>query len=145
MSKRGLTILALAGALAAPSWSQPAQAPALVALANIERGQWVLRSREDPSENRSVCIADPRSLLQIRHSGANCSRYVIESAAKTATVHYTCPGQGHGRTTIRVETGKLVQIESQGIVMGEPFAVALEGRKTGACGTATGALLSNQR
>lgn len=137
--------MAFAGAVAAPGLSQPAQAPTLVALTGIERGQWSLRSREDPSENRSVCVADPRALLQIRHSGANCSRYVIESAAKTATVHYTCPGQGHGRTTIRVETAKLVQIESQGIAKGEPFAVALEGRKIGSCGTATGALHRSQR
>lgn len=140
MTVRCATLLAFAAGIAAPGLSQPAQAPALPALAMLEPGQWALRSRVKPAENRSICIADPRMLLQIRHSGANCSRYVIANNPKDATVHYTCPGQGHGRTTIRVESARLVQIETQGIASREPFSVALEGRRTGQCGTVTGIL-----
>jgi hypothetical protein len=55
-------------------------------------------------------------------------------------VHYTCPGAGHGRTTVRVETPRLVQIESQGMARNEPFAIRLEGRRTGNCGTRVGML-----
>jgi len=50
-----------------------------------------------------------------------------------ATIHYTCPGRGYGRTTIAVETSKLVRIDTQGIVDGMPFATEFEGRKIGMC------------
>jgi hypothetical protein len=42
-------------------------------------------------------------------------------------------GQGYGRTQIRRETDGLVQIDSQGIVNGLPFAFSAEGRRTGDC------------
>jgi hypothetical protein len=132
--------LLLFSGMAIPGLSQPAQAPSLPALSTVQPGQWALRSRDDPSENRTLCIADPRALLQVRHGGAACNRFVIASNPKDATVHYTCPGAGHGRTTIRVETPRLVQIESQGIANREPFAVSMEGRRTGACGIQTGSL-----
>jgi hypothetical protein len=140
MTMRRYKWLAVLVGFAAPGLSQPAQAPALPAVSMLQPGQWALRSREDPTENRSICVADPRMLLQVRHSGANCNRFVIESHPKDATVHYTCPGHGHGRTTIRVESSRLVHIESQGIANREPFAVLLEGRRTGDCGTVTGVL-----
>jgi hypothetical protein len=140
MTYRQFLPFALVAGIAAPGFSQPAQAPALPALAMLQPGQWALRSRDDPSENRSLCIADTRVLLQVRHSGASCNRFIIASNPKDATVHYTCPGAGHGRTTIRVETPRLAQIESQGMVNREPFSVTLEGRRTGECGTVTGSL-----
>jgi hypothetical protein len=126
----------VAATLAVPAWSQPASAPTLAALNAIEAGQWQLRSRSDPSENRSICLGDTRTLLQIRHGHAACSRFVIANDPKAATVHYTCPGAGHGRTTVRVETPRLIQLDSQGIAENEPFALAFEGRRVGACGSA---------
>lgn len=123
----------------APLRSQPA-APPLTALALIEPGEWQLRSRGDPVENRSICIGDPRHLLQVRHGRIACTRFIIANAAREATVHYTCAGAGNGRTTLRVETPRLIQIESQGIADNEPFALQFEGRRIGTCGSVTGAL-----
>ncbi|MEY2927216.1 MAG: hypothetical protein RL367_1693 [Pseudomonadota bacterium] len=126
----------VAAALAVPAWSQPASAPTLVALTSLEPGQWQLRSRSEPNENRSICLGDTQNLIQIRHGHATCSRFVIANDAKSATVHYTCPGAGHGRTTVRVETPRLIQLDSQGIADNEPFALTFEGRRVGACGVA---------
>jgi hypothetical protein len=125
----GGSLVALTGA------AQPSRAPAIAALGQIEPGQWQLRERKGTQTvgTRRLCVADAASLLQIRHSGANCSRYVIENTPKSATVHYTCPGAGHGRTSIRVENPRLVQIASQGIADNAPFDVALEGRRLGDC------------
>lgn len=102
----------------------------------VEPGQWDLRSRVQPTENRSICVTDPAVLLQLRHGGATCNRFVITNDPQVTTVQYSCTGTGTGRTTVRVETPRLVQIESQGIVNREPFLIALEGRHTGACAAA---------
>ena len=109
----------------------PAQAPTFVALNGLEHGQWELR--ETGGTNRAVCLGDPTSLFQQRHRGVQCSRFVIENGATSATVHYTCPGAGHGRTTITVETPRLIRIESQGLDAGAPFSFEMEGRRVGAC------------
>lgn len=123
--------------LAAPLWGQPANAPTLAAISGLEPGQWQLRSSEGGA-SRSVCVSDTRTLLQTEHAGVACNRFVIANDPRQATVHYTCPGAGHGRTTIRVETPRLIQIDTQGVSRNEPFAVRLEGRRTGACSTRVG-------
>lgn len=109
-----------------------AQAPSFVALNAVEPGQWQLR--EVGGAARAMCVGDPSALFQLRGRGGNCSRFVIENEATSATVHYTCPGSGHGRTTISVETPRLMRIDSQGIDSGAPFAIEIEARRTGACG-----------
>jgi hypothetical protein len=109
----------------------PVDSPSLVALNAIQPGQWTLRARNGTS--RSLCLGDMRQLLQIRHGAASCTRFVVDNDPKQAVVHYTCVGGGNGRTTIRVETPRLIQIESQGIADKEPFELALEGRRTGQC------------
>jgi hypothetical protein len=118
--------------------SQPPEA--LPAIAKLQPGQWALTVRDDPAESRSICIADPHALLQIEHSRASCSRFVIANSLREATVHYTCPGRGHGRTTVRTETPRLAQIETQGIVSGAPFSMVFEARRTGDCAAVTGLL-----
>lgn len=130
-------IIALTIAVATPVFGEAANAPPLKALALIEQGQWDFRSRAQPSESRSLCVTDPMILLQLRHSGASCTRFVIANDAQITTVQYSCTGAGNGRTTLRVETPRLVQIESQGIANREPFAIEFEGRRTGACGAVT--------
>ena len=125
---------ALAGALmmvGVTAFAQPAQGPHFAALDTMQGGQWMLR--ETGGQARAMCVRDPATLFQLRSRGAGCSRFVIENAATTATVHYTCPGRGHGRTTIAVETPRLVRIESEGIEGGAPFSVEIEARRTGAC------------
>lgn len=124
----GMVMMTGVTALAAP-----AQAPRFAALAPVQQGQWVLR--DTSGARSSVCVRDPASLFQMRHRGAQCSRFVIENGPSSATVHYTCPGSGHGRTTITVETPRLLRIESGGIEGGQPFAIELEARRSGACGT----------
>lgn len=104
---------------------------ALVALNAIERGQWQLR--EAGGGTSKLCVTNPATLLQLRHPGAQCTQVVVENSRDTATIHYTCPGHGYGRTTVSVETSKLVRIDTQGIVDGMPFASDLEGRKLGTC------------
>ncbi|TKD51276.1 DUF3617 domain-containing protein [Sphingomonas baiyangensis] len=112
-----------------------AQAPSLRALAQIEPGRWQLRDMDDGT-SRSMCVTDPRTLLQLRHATAgSCSRFVIEDAPRLSTVHYTCAGAGHGRTSITIETPRLIRITTQGLAGGLPFETRIEARRTGSCGT----------
>lgn len=122
--------LALGGLFTAGTLS--AQGDALAMLAGLQRGQWTVTSR-DGGPSRSLCLGNPAQLLQLRHAGSACSRYVVEDGADKVTVQYTCRGNGYGRTSIRRETSTLVQIESQGIESGRPFQFQAEARRTGAC------------
>lgn len=133
--RAGLTGLILgAGASAAP-----ASGPSLAMLDQLEKGQWELRDRDDHRLVRASCLGDARSMIQISHARSNCSRYIIEDSTNAVTVNYTCPGAGHGRTSIRRETNRLVQIETQGIADGAPFSRTIEARRVGACHTSISA------
>ena len=109
---------------------------ALNVLTRVEPGRWELKPYDGQGVIRRLCIADAASLLQLEHPGAACSRYVIDNQPGTATVHYTCPGAGHGRTTIRVESGQLLDIQSQGIADKAPFDSRWEARRLGPCQSA---------
>jgi hypothetical protein len=130
MARSALAGLLLAAALGAPA---PARAPQLAALAGIEIGQWQLKEAGPTAPVRSICISDPAMLLQLGHSGAQCSRFVIADAPDGVTVHYTCPGAGHGRTTIAIETPRLLHVQTQGIAAGAPFDMDYEARRVGNC------------
>ena len=133
MQMRAIVRPALAGSLfLCGLTAAPAQAPQLAALSSIEQGEWQLREVGAHNPARQLCVSDPALLLQIVQGEAPCSRFVIENAANTATVHYTCP-TGHGRTTITIETPRLFQLKTQGIMNGAPFDYDFEGRRTGAC------------
>ena len=116
----------------------PAQAPTLAMLDQLEKGGWQLRERGSTEVTQTMCFGDPRRMIQLFHPRANCSRYIIEDTPKSVTVHYTCPGAGHGRTTIRAETNRLVQVDTQGIADGKPFSQAYEARRSGACAAGGG-------
>lgn len=116
--------------LAAPAVGQR---PALAMLSQLERGNWEVRERGAGGDVQRICMADGRRLIQLRHPAAACDRIVISDTASSVTVQYTCPGLGYGRTTIRRETNQLVQIDSQGIAGGLPFAFAAEGRRLSDC------------
>jgi hypothetical protein len=120
-------VLALAGVGALG-----AQDGELDMLASLQRGQWTVTS-QDGGPTRSLCLGNPAQLLQLRHAGRACNRYVVEEEADKVTVQYNCRGSGYGRTTIRRETAALVQIESQGVARGAPFQFRAEARRTGAC------------
>ncbi len=128
LARIALVALGLAGAGAVP-----AQTPSLAMLDRLEKGSWQLRERGSNSVVQTMCLGDARRMIQIYHPRGTCSRYVIEDTPDAVTVHYTCPGAGHGRTTIRSETNRLVQIDTQGIAEGKPFSQAIEARRTGGC------------
>ncbi len=124
----GASIATMGSAGAAPA--DPA-VPA--ALATLQPGQWALRSRDGTAPAKSLCLGDPRVLLQIRHGNAACNKYLIANNPSETIVHYSCPGNGYGRTSVRVETPRVIQIESQGIESNSPFDWAYEGRRVGVC------------
>lgn len=124
---RPVWLLAFGASLIAAA---PAQTPSV--LGGIEPGNWQLRELGGGS-SRALCITDPASLLQIQHGMADCTRRLIEDSPRAATVHYTCPGAGHGRTVLTLETGRSLALETQGIDHGEPFDQRYQLTRTGAC------------
>lgn len=119
-----LTVAALA------AWPAAAHAPG--PLAQLERGSWQLVG---PAGNAlaTLCLGDPLLLAQPQHGPQPCTREILASDAHSVTVNYFCPGMGRGRTLLRVETPRLVQIDSQGLHNGAPFALRAQARKTGPC------------
>jgi len=109
-----------------------AQSPSLAMLDGLQKGEWEVRPR-DGSAAKRICLRTGRELIQLRHRQSGCNRYVVEDGNNEVTVQYTCKGNGYGRTSIRRETGALVQLETQGIEGGQPFAYAAEARRVGAC------------
>ena len=105
----------------------------LRALKAIEPGQWQLRSRTDPAAARSLCVADPTALVQLRHPGMTCKRFIIADQPHMAVIQYSCRGSGYGRTMVSVETPRLVKLTTQGAGKAGPFDETFEARRTGAC------------
>ncbi|MEP6867675.1 MAG: hypothetical protein ABJA20_04100 [Novosphingobium sp.] len=106
-------------------------------LGRLDTGRWELRTRGasdgDSDRVERVCMQGGMSLIQLRHPDQLCEKVVIEDSSRDITVQYTCRGHGYGRTHIRRESGRLIQIETQGIVAGLPFDFAAEGRRIGDC------------
>lgn len=127
-----LVVMAAAAGGAAVALPATAQAPSLSMLDRLDRGEWTVRIRGS-GEQKRVCLRTGRELIQLRHTGSACSRYVVEDRAGQVTVQYSCTGNGYGRTSIRRESGALAQIESQGIADGKPFEFTAEARRVGAC------------
>jgi len=125
-------MLGLAAAVGA-AFPLLAQRPPLGMLDGLDRGRWELRAREPGGDIQHVCVGDVRGLIQLRHPGNACQRLVVDDSDSEVTVQYTCPGRGFGRTHIRRETGRLVQIDTQGVAGGLPFSSSLEGRRVGEC------------
>jgi len=125
---------AIAGLLVAFSAPATGQRPALAMLNELDAGRWELRVRDDGSVER-LCLPDVKRLIQLRHPADACERLIVTDAASEVTVQYTCRGRGYGRTHIRRETSRLVQIDTQGIADGLPFAFAAEARRVGDCAT----------
>ncbi len=111
------------------------QGPVLNMLNQIEPGRWVVRiqSASAGMQTETLCIKDGRKLIQLRHPAQLCERTIVNDSADSVTIQYTCQGKGYGLTSIRRESGRLVQIESQGIADGSPFEFRAEARKYGEC------------
>jgi hypothetical protein len=123
----GTAVLLLAATPAA------GQRQSLVMLDRIQTGQWELVARDGSRARERICLRDGRRLIQLRHPASTCERLVVEDSATEVTVQYTCRGQGFGRTSIRMENSRLIQVETQGIAGGLPFELSAEGRYVGAC------------
>lgn len=139
---KGITLMKAIGASSAaflvfslsatPSFSANAQAPELGLLTGLQKGEWTLKQRGS-KVSKKVCLGNPAVLLQIQHSGAACSRYVIQDTPKSVRVSYKCGSADHGVTTIKRESSGLIQLQSQGIKDNAPFSLNFEGRRTGSC------------
>ncbi|HNJ48327.1 MAG TPA: hypothetical protein PK479_07845 [Novosphingobium sp.] len=123
-----------AGAMVALVVPASAQGPSLTMLSSLAPGRWELRIREAGAVPERICLPDSRRLIQLRHPQGACEQFVVQNSASEITVQYTCRGRGYGRTHIRRETDRLVQIDSQGIADGLPFEFSAEGRRVGDCG-----------
>jgi hypothetical protein len=134
--RRSLVAVAATLMIAAPGLTQAVGK--LTALARLEPGLWQLRNLDDRRPLPSICIGDPNLLMQVQHRNSPCSRLVIANGPRGATVQYTCPAGGFGRTSIRVETPRLAQIDTQGIVDNTPFGYRAEARRVGGCGGSEG-------
>lgn len=129
-----IATIALFGAGLCAAWPASTQQPAAnPMLARLESGQWELRAQSGGARIGTICLGNPILLAQPRHGAGNCSRDVVAADENSITVNYSCPGIGRGRTTIRFETPRLVQIDSQGLDRGAPFALRAQARRTGAC------------
>ncbi|MFC4257005.1 hypothetical protein ACFOWT_16400 [Croceibacterium xixiisoli] len=109
-----------------------AQAPELAMLGSLEKGGWSLRVRDDGS-TQQICLRNGQELIQLQHRQPGCNRFVVEDGADHVVVQYTCRGSGYGRTTIRRESPRLVQIQTTGIANGTPFSLNGEARFQGRC------------
>ncbi len=134
MTMMAMRVLGACAGLMGASWASAAVAPVPQALRALEVGEWELRGRGEGAETHKLCVTDLRQLLQVRHGRALCSSFTISDSASAVSVNYDCAAAGNGRTDLRVETAKLVQIRSQGIANGAPFAFSAEGRHVGSCG-----------
>lgn len=127
------TAVAAMLALAAPAMGA---GPSPAMLERIDAGQWEVRFREAGAVPQRMCMSSGQALIQLRHPGTACERFVVEDGPNEVVVQYTCRGRGYGRTHIRRETSRLVQIDSRGIANGLPFEFSAEARRTGNCGGA---------
>ena len=98
----------------------------------IEPGLWNLRMR-DGSESERICLMNARPLIQLRHPALRCRQIVVNQDEDELTIQYACSGQGFGRTRLRIESPRLIQVETQGVAGKSPFDFAVEARRVGAC------------
>lgn len=126
--------LGAAGCVAALSSPGYANRTALQMLEQLQQGRWELRPYRGSGAER-LCLIDRRRLVQLRHPDRACEQVILEDTPDAITVQYTCRGHGYGRTRIRRESGQLIQFETQGIVDGQPYELAAEGRRVSDCAT----------
>jgi hypothetical protein len=126
----GALVVAMVAGFAAPVLA--ARQP-LAMLDEVESGRWELRMRDPAGAVERICMRDARRLIQMRHPFDNCERLIVNDTPTDVTVQYTCRGRGYGRTHIRRESNRLLQVDSQGIAEGLPFAFVAEARRIGDC------------
>ncbi len=126
-------VIAVVGFAAVAVPGAEGQRRPLAMLDGLADGRWELRIRDDKNHIERLCLRNGRSLIQLRHPDLGCETLVVEDSSDSVIVQYTCRGRGYGRTHIRKETSSLVQVETQGVAHGLPFAFSAEARRTGDC------------
>ena len=122
----------------APPTPAPAQSGPLAIAGALKPGQWEVRFTDGGGEVvQRLCLGDPSALIQIRHPKTTCNRLVLANDPTAATVHYSCPGAGWGRTNLRANGPESVRIETQGIAANAPFSFSAVGKRTGECESGT--------
>lgn len=109
--------------------AQPVQP--LTALNSLQPGLWELKTRGAPP--RTMCVTNMAAFLRLRHAHAECSTLVIANGPTSATVQYSCPGAGWGRTTVHAISSGSATIDTQGIADRAPFAFESDARRIGSC------------
>lgn len=120
-------------AMAAFAGAAPAQTPSIPALDGLASGEWELSFRDSDRKDR-ICLGDPKQFLQVMHRRNSCSHYIIEQSPNSARVSYKCSARGHGVTSLRRETNRLVRLDTQGVSNGDWFSEQIEARRVGTCG-----------
>lgn len=129
------TAIVLCGLMAAGSVPAAETDRPLLALSRLEPGLWQIRALDnDRARPRSICLGDATVLIQLEHRQITCSRLVITNSPKDLTVHYVCPYNGFGQTSLRIESPRLATLDTQGIANNAPFAYRAELRRLGECG-----------
>ncbi len=108
----------------------PTPAPA------FDPGRWELRPRGGGAVGavETVCAPSLDRLLRLRHEAVSgCEQFALKAPPGEATIQYTCRGRGYGRTHLRFETARLLQLDTQGVFDGLPFELSAEARRTGDC------------
>jgi len=132
--KPRLAILLLGAILVATAPAATPERKRLTVFSKLKPGLWELREFGNPSApRRSLCLSDPQVLMQIEHRGIPCSSLVLHDDPEHATVHYTCPASGYGRTSVRWVSPQLVTIDTQGILNSRPFAYRADVRRIRGC------------
>lgn len=100
----------------------------------VEPGLWSIHALDKGEPDVApYCVADPTRLLQFRHPSATCSRLIIADTPRVATIQYSCPGGGWGRTSVRVISPSMMRLDTQGIADNAPFALSAVARRLGDC------------
>jgi hypothetical protein len=124
--------LALASTAVAAAPAFGLVSASIEALTKLERGRWQII--DDSRERRpSLCLGDPMQLARLEHRRGKCTQEIISADEAGGTVQYSCPSGGFGHSTVRVETPRIVRIDTQGLVDGRPFAYRAEARRVGDC------------
>lgn len=105
------------------------------AQAAITPGKWTVQVRDGAT--RTLCIPDALPLIQLAHPQSGCRRLMIVDRRDSATIQYSCPAAGWGRTSIRIDSPRRVEIDTQGIVQNQPYAYQASAHYTGYCTAAT--------
>jgi hypothetical protein len=104
------------------------------AMSAVQPGLWTIHALDrGEADVPAFCVSDTTRLLQFRHPGQTCSRFVIADTPHVATIQYSCPGAGWGRTSVRVISPEQLRLDTQGIADNAPFALAAEARRVGDC------------